>query len=237
MKEQIYFALDFSGQKEAEQFIDANDLQGIPVKVGMELFYREGPTFIETLKKNGHRIFLDLKLHDIPTTVNKAMKNIAGLDVDMITIHASGGSAMIQQAKEGLMAGASSGRPPKLIAVTMLTSADAAVMNNELKITGNVEDHAVHLASLAHRNGADGVVSSVDEVPAIKKACGSSLLAVTPGIRLKGVSADDQKRPSTPSRARENGADILVLGRTVRDAPDPAVAYNHVIEEWNNGNA
>ncbi|RYG74107.1 orotidine-5'-phosphate decarboxylase [Lentibacillus lipolyticus] len=232
---EMYLALDFPEWEEARAFIDTHDLYGVPVKVGMELFYREGPLLIEKLKEDGHPIFLDLKLHDIPTTVMKAMKNIARLDVDMVTVHALGGSEMIRKAKEGLMAGSVSDSP-KLIAVTMLTSADAKVMNHELRISGDVGNHAAHLAALAHQSGADGAVCSVGEVQKIKKACGLSFLAVTPGIRLKGDSVDDQKRPSTPGNARANGADVLVLGRAVRNAPNPSAAYNKVIEEWNDGN-
>ncbi|TRM12339.1 orotidine-5'-phosphate decarboxylase [Lentibacillus cibarius] len=234
MKGRMYLALDFPGWKEAKDFIDTHHFQGVPVKVGMELFYREGPQLIENLKQDGHNVFLDLKLHDIPTTVMKAMENIAKLDVDMVTIHALGGSDMIKKAKDGLLSGAAD-RAPKLIAVTMLTSADASVMNNELHIPGSVEAHTIHLAQMAHQSGADGVVCSVREAQQIKDCCGSSLLAVTPGIRLRGSSVDDQKRPATPREARMNGSDVLVLGRTVRDASDPVVAYENVKEEWNNG--
>ncbi|SFB19386.1 orotidine-5'-phosphate decarboxylase [Lentibacillus halodurans] len=232
MIENIYLALDFPTWEEANDFIEWNEFHGIPVKVGMELYYREGPRLIESLKENGHAIFLDLKLHDIPTTVMKAMKNIAGLGVDMVNVHALGGSDMIRRAKEGLMAGSPTNHEPKLIAVTIMTSMDNAAMNDELKIQGNLQNNVIHFADFARENGADGVVCSVHEANRIKDVCGASFLTVTPGIRLQESADDDQKRIATPAFARENGADILVAGRTITNSRNPKSAYENVQKEW-----
>lgn len=235
MNQNMYVSLDFPTWKEAKDFIDMHEFQGVPVKVGMELFYREGPQVIEKLKEDNHAIFLDLKLHDIPTTVNKAMQNIAKLEVDIVNVHALGGSDMIQRAKDGLVSAATSNHETKLIAVTMLTSMDDQMMHNELRLSGNIHDNVLHLASFANKNGADGVVCSVHEAKAIKQICGSSFLTVTPGIRLDKTDVNDQKRVATPTFARQNGADILVLGRTVTQATDPRTAYKKVNEEWLDG--
>ncbi|MEC5422758.1 orotidine-5'-phosphate decarboxylase [Virgibacillus sp. C22-A2] len=230
-----YLSLDFPDWKETKQFLDRNELHGVPVKVGMELFYKEGPRVIELLKENNHAIFLDLKLHDIPTTVMRAMKNIAKLEVDMINIHALGGSEMIQRAKEGLLAGSSSRHQTKLIAVTILTSMDSETMNSELLLPGELGNNVVHFADFAKENGADGVVCSVHEANQIKTICGSSFLTVTPGIRLQQSNSNDQKRIATPAYARENGADILVIGRTVTKAENPRMAYEQIMKEWGHG--
>ncbi|MFC4557044.1 orotidine-5'-phosphate decarboxylase [Virgibacillus kekensis] len=235
MKGNTYLALDFTSWDEAEHFLKENDLHGVPVKVGMELFYREGPRIIEKLKANDHGIFLDLKLHDIPTTVMKAMKNLARLEVDMVNVHALGGSEMINRAKEGLLSGSPASHDTKLIAVTVLTSMDETALNNELKIPGSVADNATHFAGFAAENGADGVVCSVHEASRVKAACGSFFLTVTPGIRLQETDVNDQRRVATPVFAKENGADILVVGRTVTQAKDPKTAYLQVQEEWGHG--
>ncbi|HLR62181.1 MAG TPA: orotidine-5'-phosphate decarboxylase [Lentibacillus sp.] len=235
MTGKIFLALDFPVWKEAKVFIEQNELHGVPVKVGMELFYREGPRLIDLLKKNNHEIFLDLKLNDIPTTVKRAMRNLAGLGVDMVNVHALGGSDMIRQAKEGLMSGSSAGHKPKLIAVTILTSMNNHVINHELGVQGNLQVNTVHLSDLASQSGADGVVCSVHETGEIKNVCGASFLTVTPGIRLAESADDDQKRIATPAFARENGADMLVVGRTVTNAKDPKAAYEKVQKEWLHG--
>lgn len=231
----IYLALDFPTWEETNQFINQHKLHGVPVKVGMELFYREGPDVIKRLKENNHPIFLDLKLHDIPTTVHRAMKNLAKLEVDIVNVHALGGSEMIKQAKDGLLNGSKHNYQTKLIAVTILTSFDTETMNNELLLPGQLTDQAVHLAKLAKQGGADGVVCSVHEASDIKTACGSSFLTVTPGIRLKESARDDQKRIATPQYAREHGADILVIGRSITNAGNPYNTYEQAIEEWNHG--
>lgn len=158
MKGSVFLALDFPVLEQAKDFIEQNELQGVPVKVGMELFYHEGPQLIDWLKRNNHEIFLDLKLHDIPTTVKRAMKNLAVLGVDMVNVHALGGSDMIKVAREGLAVGSAAGHNPKLIAVTILTSMENHVINNELGLQGDIQDNTVHLSKLASESGADGVV-------------------------------------------------------------------------------
>lgn len=229
----LYVALDFPSWDETNAFIKKHDFHGLPVKVGMELFYREGPAIIHKLKENNHPIFLDLKLHDIPTTVYKAMKNIAKLEVDIINVHALGGKEMMKRAKEGLLSGASMRHETKLIAVTILTSFDKPTLNDQLLIDGGIEENAIHLAEMAEQSGADGVVCSVHEANQVKEACGSDFLTVTPGIRLLDSNQDDQKRVATPEFAKNNGADILVIGRTVTQATDPVKAYEQVCEGWN----
>jgi len=231
MNSSVYLALDFPSWSEAEEFLTTNELQGVPVKVGMELFYREGPTVVEKLKKNNHPVFLDLKLHDIPTTVQRAMQNIASLNVDLVNIHALGGGEMIEFAKEGLLAGNSSGNT-KLIAVTVLTSMDQEILNSQLKLPGDLNENVVHFASLSKKHGADGVVCSVHESTEIKKGCGEDFLTITPGIRLKHTNQDDQKRIATPRVARQQGVDYLVIGRSITKAEKPYEAYQKAIKEW-----
>jgi orotidine-5'-phosphate decarboxylase len=231
MTESIYLALDFPDWGQAEQFLEKNDLYGVPVKVGMELYYREGPPLIEKLKKNDHKIFLDLKLHDIPTTVLRTMRVLSNLEVDMVNVHALGGSEMIHYAREGL----ESGNPlhhTKLIAVTVVTSMDNRQLNQELLIPGKLSEYTTYLAGIAKENGADGVVCSVHEAKEIKRACGDSFLTVTPGIRLQQSESNDQKRIATPGFARENGADYLVIGRSVTNASNPREAYYQAVKEW-----
>lgn len=232
MNHPIYLALDFPDWKESKEFLNAHQLDGVPVKVGMELFYREGPYVIEKLKENNHPVFLDLKMHDIPTTVRRAMENIARLGVDIVNVHALGGREMIEQAKEGLLSGAGK-HDTKLIAVTILTSMDRETMNSELRLPGEVDENAVHLAKLSKQSGADGVVCSVHEASKIKATCGPSFLTITPGIRLANSNTDDQKRIATPALAHETGADILVIGRSVTKAKDPYQAYRQAIKELN----
>lgn len=227
----MYVALDFPTWQETKHFLDEHQLHGIPVKVGMELFYREGITVIEQLKNNDHDIFLDLKLFDIPTTVGRAMANLASLEIDMVNVHALGGSEMIKRAKEGLQTGK---KETELIAVTILTSMDEAVVANELRLPGEIEANAVHLASLANESGADGVVCSVHEVAAIKTACGNGFHTVTPGIRLADSAIDDQKRIATPKIAKQTGSDYIVIGRSITKAANPKAAYEQALKEWNN---
>lgn len=232
MNHAIYLALDFPDWKESKEFLNTHQLGGVPVKVGMELFYREGPGVIEKLKENNHAVFLDLKLHDIPTTVKQAMKSIAGLGVDIVNVHALGGSEMIEQAKEGLLSGGHQ-HETKLIAVTILTSMDEKTMNRDLRLPGAVDENVVHLANLSKQSGADGVVCSVHEANQIKASCGPSFLTITPGIRLANSNSDDQKRIATPAFARENGADILVIGRSITKANNPYEAYQQALKELN----
>ena len=228
MNKSIYLALDFPTWTDAKQFLDLYQLEGVPVKIGMELFYKEGPKVIEELKKNNHPIFLDLKLHDIPTTVMRAMRNIASLGVDIVNVHAIGGTEMIKRAKEGLT---SVSDDTKLIAVTVLTSMDNETMNKEMLIDGKIKDIAVYFSKLSKQSGADGVVCSVHEAEQIKETCGMDFLTVTPGIRLEDSAKDDQKRIATPKYAVENGADILVIGRSITKATNPKAAYERAIKE------
>lgn len=234
MNENIYIALDFPSWKEAKGFINEHHFHGVPVKIGMELFYQEGPMIIDHLKANNHPIFLDLKLHDIPTTVHKAMKNISSLGVDIVNVHAFGGMEMMKQAKEGLLSG-SNRKETKLLAVTILTSLDDETLNNELLLRGNVRESAVHFADLANKSGVDGVVCSVHEASDIKAICGDSFLTVTPGIRLKESKHNDQKRIANPGFARNNQADSLVIGRSITQASNPYKAYEQAVKEWEHG--
>ncbi|WP_100011020.1 orotidine-5'-phosphate decarboxylase [Lentibacillus sediminis] len=231
----IYLALDFPDWKHASYFLESNQLKGVPVKVGMELFYREGPHVIEKLKENGHPVFLDLKLHDIPNTVQHAMHNLASLEVDIVNVHALGGGEMIKRAKEGLVSGKRHSHETKLIAVTLLTSHDEMTIKNELKMSGKMENNSKHLALIAKENEADGAVCSAYEASLIKEVCGADFLAVTPGIRLKGSTPDDQKRIADPGFARKNGADILVVGRSITQAALPYTAYQQAVKEWKHG--
>lgn len=235
MNEMIYLALDFPDWETTKHFIQNNALSGVPVKIGMELFYREGPGMIDKLKNDGHPIFLDLKLHDIPHTVESAMRNLAALDIDIVNVHATGGSEMIKRAKAGLKSGG--GEKTKLLAVTILTSMDEATMHQELRVQEPLDEQAAHLSKLALDSGADGVVCSVHEVPKIKAICGENFLTVTPGIRMKNTGNDDQMRVATPLEAQQLGADYLVIGRSITNAENPKAAYEHVIKELTvNGN-
>ncbi|MFS0751910.1 orotidine-5'-phosphate decarboxylase [Oceanobacillus sp. 1P07AA] len=223
----MFVALDFPNWKQTEAFLYKNELQGVPVKVGMELFYKEGPKVIEKLKKNNHSIFLDLKLHDIPNTVHRAMKNIASLGVDLVTTHTLGGSEMITQAKLGLEQSQT-----KLIAVTLLTSVDEEVIQQQLRLAGNVPENVDHLARLAKDAGADGVVSSVHEVEFIKKACDASFLTLTPGIRFDTSNVHDQKRVATPEMANQVGSDFIVVGRAITQSDHPYATYMEAKKRW-----
>lgn len=232
---QIYVALDFPTWKEAELFLRTNQLDGVAVKVGMELFYREGISVIEALKEKDHPIFLDLKLHDIPTTVMRAMRNLAELEVDFVNVHAIGGSEMIKRAKEGLQKKSQSRNETKLLAVTILTSMDEKTLHEDLTLQGHLLDNVIHFSKLATNSGADGVVCSVHEAKAIKKHTHQDFLTVTPGIRLATDGANDQKRVATPKFAKESGVDHIVIGRSITAAKDPKKAYIQATEEWNDG--
>lgn len=220
-------ALDFSKKKDVLNFLDKFD-KPIYVKVGMELTYAFGFEMIREIKKRGHKIFLDLKLHDIPNTVKNGMKNLAKLDVDIVNLHAAGGSAMMKAAMEGLEEGAVNGKRPLCIAVTQLTSTSQEAMNEELLIPGNVKDVVISYAKLAKESGLDGVVCSVHEAKGIHEACGNDFLTVTPGIRLAEDSKDDQKRVATPAFAKEEGCDYIVVGRSITKSEDPYKTYNEI---------
>ena len=232
----IFIALDFPTWKETKYFIEENDFYGIPVKVGMELFYREGPNLIYALKENNHPIFLDLKLHDIPNTVYHSMKNLSSLEVDIVNVHGVGGIEMISKAKDGLLAGTSAKNGTKLIAVTVLTSFTETSFQQTLLVEQNLKDYALHLAKLSQLGGADGVVCSAHEAKYVKKLCGKDFLTVTPGIRVATNEKDDQQRVATPSWARKNGSDILTIGRPITKADNPKKAYNDFLKEWKSRN-
>lgn len=226
-------ALDFSKKEDVMNFLDKFK-EPVYVKVGMELTYAFGFEMIHEIKKRGHKIFLDLKLHDIPNTVKNGMKNLAKLDVDIVNLHAAGGSAMMKAAIEGLEEGAVHGKRPLCIAVTQLTSTSQEAMNEELLIPGDVKDVVISYAKLAKESGLDGVVCSVHEAKAIHEACGSDFLTVTPGIRLADDSQDDQKRVATPAFAKEQGCDYIVVGRSITKSADPVATY-HEIEKTMEG--
>lgn len=231
----IYVALDFPTWEKAERFLEENELNQVPVKVGMELFYREGVHVIEQLKIRNHPIFLDLKLHDIPTTVMRAMRNLAALEVEYVNVHALGGSDMIKRAKEGLQANSQSRYESRLLAVTILTSMDELAIQKELTLHGSVEKNVLHFAKMAYNSGADGVVCSVYEANKIKQITSKQFVTMTPGIRLAVDEKDDQKRVATPSMAKQRGADFIVIGRSITKAANPKQAYEEALKEWNNG--
>lgn len=229
----LIIALDFPNKNEVMNFLSQFSNEKLFVKVGMELFYREGPSIISELKEMNHSIFLDLKLHDIPNTVKNAMKRLATLGVDLVNVHAAGGSIMMEAALEGLEAGTSSGvKRPKCIAVTQLTSTSEAVMQQELLIGRRLEDVVLHYASLAKKSGLDGIVCSALEANLVREKLGGSFLTVTPGIRMNSDSKDDQKRVVTPKLARELGASAIVVGRSITKAQDPLKAYKLMKSAW-----
>ncbi|WLR59695.1 orotidine-5'-phosphate decarboxylase [Guptibacillus hwajinpoensis] len=235
MESSIILALDFSRKDELDDFLALFEQEKLFVKVGMEAYYQHGPKLVDELKQQGHDVFLDLKLHDIPNTVQKAMRGLAGLGVDLINVHASGGSRMMKAAIEGLESGTGSGQKrPLCIGVTQLTSTSEEMLRKELQIIGNMKNSVVSLANLARESGLDGVVSSALEVPMIKEACGDRFLTVTPGIRLEGDMAGDQNRVCSPKKARSLGSDFIVVGRSVTGAKNPLAAYDILKSEWRN---
>ncbi|MCO7128121.1 orotidine-5'-phosphate decarboxylase [Sporolactobacillus shoreicorticis] len=206
---------------------------GCYVKVGMELYLQNGADIVRILKSEGYSVFLDLKLHDIPHTVYRAMKGLARLGADMINVHAAGGAEMMRAAAEGLGEGAQSERPICL-AVTQLTSTDQTMLENELLIKQPIDQVIAQYASLAYSSGMDGVVCSAWEAQKIKNQTSSEFLAVTPGIRLTDDDAGDQKRVASPAQARKLGSDYIVVGRSITAAADPADAYRRVLDDWRN---
>ena len=233
MNRDVIIACDFSSKEATLDFLDKFNGHGKPfVKIGMELFYGAGPDIVREIKARGHRIFLDLKLHDIPNTVKKAMRVLSELDVDMTNVHAAGTVAMMKAAVEGLTR--PDGTRPLLIAVTQLTSTSEEAMRNELLIGAGINETIVKYARNAKEAGLDGVVCSPLEAGMVKAACGSDFLAVTPGIRFADAAADDQVRITTPARAREIGSDYIVVGRPITAAPDPVAAYERCLTEFVN---
>lgn len=229
-------ALDFSTQKEVAEFLNVFSNQQLNLKVGMELFYQQGPAIIYSLKEAGHDVFLDIKLHDIPTTVKKAMTGIARLGVDMINMHAAGGKMMMEEAREGLDIGTSANEQrPILLAVTQLTSTSEDMLRKEQRCELTMQESVLHYAEIAHVAQADGVVCSTHEADSIKKTLGDDFLRVTPGIRLNTEKTHDQKRVATPKKARELGSTHIVVGRTITQSSDPVDSYLEVLRQWKGG--
>ena len=234
MKPEIIIALDFPTGKKALSFLDLFEGEQLYVKVGMELFYSEGPSIVRAIKAGGHKVFLDLKLHDIPNTVKSSMKVLASVGADMVNVHAAGGIRMMKAAVEGLEDGSTGAARPEIIAVTQLTSTDQETMNSELKINGELRDVVLAYARNAQEAGLDGVVCSAWESEEIHAGTSDSFITVTPGIRLLGDAKGDQSRVATPARAKEMGSDYLVIVRSITKADDPVKAYRICMEEINN---
>ena len=230
MNRDVIIACDFSSAAETYAFLDKFQDEKPFVKIGMELFYAEGPAIVREIKRRGHRIFLDLKLHDIPNTVKKSMSVLSRLDVDMCNLHAAGTIEMMKAALEGLTR--PDGTRPLLIAVTQLTSTSEERMRNDLLIDHNINDVVVHYAKNAKIAGLDGVVCSPLEAGIVKEACETEFMTVTPGIRFADGEVGDQVRITTPARAREIGTDYIVVGRPITAAPDPVAAYRRCISEF-----
>ena len=231
MNRDVIIACDFSSKEACLEVLDKFSGTRKPfVKIGMELFYAEGPDIVRQIKARGHRIFLDLKLHDIPNTVKKAMQVLSALDVDMVNVHAAGTVAMMKAAVEGLTR--ADGTRPLLIAVTQLTSTSEEALHNELLIGPSMNETIAKYASNAKEAGLDGVVCSPLEAGLVKEACGQQFLTVTPGIRFADAKADDQVRITTPARAKEIGSDYIVVGRPITAAPDPVAAYERCLKEF-----
>lgn len=230
MGKDVIVACDFSSAEQVFRFLDKFTEKKPFVKIGMELFYAEGPQIVRQIKARGHKIFLDLKLHDIPNTVKKAMAVLSGLDVDMCNVHAAGTSNMMKAALEGLTR--PDGSRPLLIAVTQLTSTDEESMKTELLIDRPLDQVVMHYAKNAMASGLDGVVCSPLESGKVHEVCGADFVTVTPGVRFADGDVGDQKRVTTPARAKELGSDYIVVGRPITAAADPVAAYNRCMEEF-----
>lgn len=227
----VIIALDFPTREETLDFLDRFSAEERPfVKIGMELYYAGGPDMVRELKDRGHRIFLDLKLHDIPTTVKRAMAVLSRLEVDMVNLHAAGGSEMMRGALEGLTR--PDGTRPLLIAVTQLTSTSPEMLKRELLIETPMNEIVLSYAKNAAACGLDGVVCSPLEAALVKERCGGAFLTVTPGVRFADSEAEDQKRVMTPARAGQAGCDYLVMGRPITRAADPVGAYRRAVGEF-----
>ena len=229
-KRDVIIACDFSSKEQTLNFLDKFTGRKPFVKIGMELFYAEGPEIVRTIKERGHRIFLDLKLHDIPNTVKKAMSVLRNLDVDMTNVRAAGTVDMMKAAIEGLTR--EDGTRPLLIAVTQLTSTSEERMQKELLIGASINDTIVKYAENAKAAGLDGVVCSPLEAAMVKDACGKEFMTVTPGVRFADGDVGDQVRVTTPERAKEIGSDFIVVGRPITAADDPVAAYERCMREF-----
>lgn len=232
MGKDVIIACDFASKEETLKFLDLfkNEERKPFLKIGMELFYAEGPAIVKELKERGHKIFLDLKLHDIPNTVKKAMAVLSRLDVDMTNLHASGTISMMEGALEGLTR--PDGSRPLLIAVTQLTSTDQERMERDLLIKEPIDQVVMHYASNAAKAGLDGVVCSPLEAGKVHDTCGKNFLTVTPGVRFADGDVGDQKRVMTPEQAKKIGSDYIVVGRPITAAEDPVAAYRRCVSEF-----
>ena len=230
MGKDVIIACDFPDKKTTLEFLDRFTGRKPFVKIGMELFYAEGPEIVREIKARGHKIFLDLKLHDIPNTVKSAMAVLSRLDADICDLHAGGGSAMMKGGLEGLTR--ADGSRPLLIAITQLTSTDQATLENELLIEKPVKDVVMSYALNAKNSGLDGIVCSPQEAGLVHEVCGKDFITVTPGIRFADGDVGDQKRVMTPAAAKEIGSDYIVVGRPITRAADPVAAYERCIAEF-----
>ena len=230
MGRDVIIACDFNSKKEVMTFLDKFTERKPYVKIGMELFYAEGPAIVREIKERGHKIFLDLKLHDIPNTVKKAMAVLSRLDVDMTNLHAAGTVRMMEAAIEGLTR--PDGSRPLLIAVTQLTSTDQESMEKDLLIKENIADVVMHYAHNAKVAGLDGVVCSPLEAGKVHETCGAGFVTVTPGVRFADGDVGDQKRVMTPAEAKKIGSDYIVVGRPITAAEDPVAAYERCVAEF-----
>lgn len=230
MGKDVIIACDFADKETALNFLDNFEGRKPFVKIGMELFYAEGPQIVREIKARGHKIFLDLKLHDIPNTVKKSMAVLSRLDVDMCNLHAAGTSRMMEAALEGLTR--PDGTRPLLIAVTQLTSTDQEAMERDLLIKEPIDKVVMHYAETAKNAGLDGVVCSPLEARKVHEVCGERFLTVTPGVRFADGDIGDQKRVMTPEQAKKIGSDYIVVGRPITAAPDPVAAYERCIKEF-----
>ncbi len=230
MGKDVIIACDFSNKQKVFDFLDKFTEEKPYVKIGMELFYGAGPEIVKGIKERGHKIFLDLKLHDIPNTVKKAMSVLSAMDVDMCNLHAAGTIAMMEAAIEGLTR--PDGTRPLLIAVTQLTSTSQERMENDLLINEPIDKVVMHYANNAKLAGLDGVVCSPLEAGKVKEACGKEFITVTPGVRFADGEVGDQVRVTTPAKAKEIGSDYIVVGRPITEAADPVAAYRRCVAEF-----
>ena len=230
MGKDVIIACDFDSKEKTLAFLDKFTGKKPFVKIGMELFYAEGPSIVREIKQRGHKIFLDLKLHDIPNTVKKAMAVLSRLDVDMCNLHAAGATSMMQGAIEGLTR--EDGSRPILIAVTQLTSTDEETMKRDLLIDKPIDQVVMHYAQTAKNAGLDGVVCSPLEAQKVHDVCGKTFITVTPGVRFADGEVGDQKRIMTPAQAKEIGSDYIVVGRPITASEDPVSAYDRCVAEF-----
>jgi orotidine-5'-phosphate decarboxylase len=230
MGKDVIIACDFNSKEEVMNFLAKFEGESLYVKIGMELFYSEGPQIVKDIKKLGHKIFLDLKLHDIPNTVMKAMRVLSNLDVDMCNVHASGTIPMMEAALKGLTR--EDGTRPLLIAVTQLTSTSEETMKKDLLINEPMQDVVSHYAKNAKKAGLDGIVCSPLEAKGVHESCGADFLTITPGVRFASDDKGDQTRVMTPAQAREIGSDYIVVGRPITGAENPVEAYRRCVKEF-----